>query len=621
MADKLRIFKENRLTFTELYSDVMTYIKNVYQTEGREFTAASPFAQIVTVVLHIGRMILFYIENSITELNIATAFHERSIRGLATLTGHMPSMGVAARGTLYMSYNMSDEYSGSNITLKNYTKVINSANGLTYLCIFPSSVMKVTVGAYDSRIEIPVIQGNVKYQQATGTGEALQSFNFAGKGSELIDNFFINVYVNSKRWENVASIMDMSFNQEACMIRPSLNGGIDVFFGTGANGKVPEEGSTVLCEYIVTDGADGNITELYQNNYWSFSDPGYGDDGETVNLNSVYNLSSASQILFGTYGENIEMTRRLAPNASRSFVLANATNYKYFLAKLNMFSVIDAFSGFQTADDMKLQTAYEDAKNAYSAAKEKYFSQVNRTGSSSTAATDLYAEVLSAKAALDSAKAKYSDSTLDDNTIYLYLVPNIKNRIDGSQNYFTCSQDVFRLTTPEKNGIMSLIDDSGQQMVTVDNKIVDPIFVRFAINMFVQMWTGYDFGSVKSAIVAAVSDYLISFSRRDRIPVSDIVTLVEAVDGVDSVTVFFDADRNNATYYGEGNYGIDDYGDILLTRTMSDSFGRDVPVSDLLPLFRGTFTNADGIEYSDDIDSLSSTINITLRGTSDKTNA
>ena len=222
-----------------------------------------------------------------------------------------------------------------------------------------------------------------------------------------------------------------------------------------------------------------------------------------------------------------------------------------------------------------------------------------------------------AKAYLDAIQTKYNDSMMDDNVVYLYLVPDITKRIGESENYFTCSEDAFLLTQNEKDGIMNLIEDSGQRIMTVENRILDPLFVRFAVNIFIQIWNNYDFNSVKSSIITAVSDYLISNSRRDRIPASDLIRVVEGVSGVDSVTLFFDADKNNSIYYGEGNYGIDEYGDIILSRQVVDKLGNTIQINDLLPLFRGPFTSYEGVEYSDDLDALTSTINITLRGRSD----
>ena len=286
-----KIVKSNRIGLAQMYEDVVDYLKTVYAANESEFTSASPFAQIINVTVNLGRMILFYIENSITEMNIKTAYQSRSIRGLAELTGHSPSLGVAARGSLYMTYNMSSNYEGQTIYIKNYTKITNGSNGLTYLAILPQNTMQITVGAYDSKVEIPIIQGELKYQQGTGTGEALQSFNFGNKRDSIIDDFFLNVYVNGKRWETVKSILDMGYEQEACIVKTSMNGGIDVFFGTGNNGKIPVLGATILCEYIVCNGYRGNVEQVGDENYWEFADDGYDSNNDYVDLNSIYTLS------------------------------------------------------------------------------------------------------------------------------------------------------------------------------------------------------------------------------------------------------------------------------------------------------------------------------------------
>ena len=611
-----KIFKSNRIRLEQLRSDVLDYIKRIYNTEGEEFTMSSPFGQIVNVVINLGRMILFYIENTITELNIRTAFHERSIKGLATLTGHVPSSGIAARGALRMTYKLNSDYSGTTLTIKNYTRVLNTSNGLSYIVVLPNSSMNLTVGAHDSDIVLPIIQGTLKYQQATGTGYAMQSFNFANKSAEYIDNFFRNIYVNGEQWTRVDSFLDMGFEQKAYVMKTSIDGGIDVFFGTGVNGKIPETGSSIVFEYLATRGPYGNIQET-EESYWQFQDSATDSNGEYVDLNEIYVLDFDGDVIFGTDPEGLEVTRRIAPHTSRSFVLANASNYKYFLSKLGIFSVIDAFTGFNTIDDQKIEAEYATAKANYQSLKESYNSQVNLTGKSSADASALYQQMTEAKAYLDAIQTKYNDSMMDDNVVYLYLVPDITKRIGESENYFTCSEDAFLLTQNEKDGIMNLIEDSGQRIMTVENRILDPLFVRFAVNIFIQIWNNYDFNSVKSSIITAVSDYLISNSRRDRIPASDLIRVVEGVSGVDSVTLFFDADKNNSIYYGEGNYGIDEYGDIILSRQVVDKLGNTIQINDLLPLFRGPFTSDEGVEYSDDLDALTSTINITLRGRSD----
>ena len=615
---KFKIFDATRLRFSQLKDDINDYIKSVYLTNGEELSSASPFMQVLYVLGHLGRMILFYIESAMTETNIETAVHERSIQGISTLTGHNPSRGIAARGAVKLVYNMSTEYSGETITIQNLTKIENLRNGMTYLLALPGDSMQYTIGYTTNSMEISIIQGELQYQQATGTGAGMQSYAFQSGNLEIIDNFYVNVYVNSERWKTVESFMDMTYQEKACVVKTGANGGIDVFFGTGYNGAIPESGASIKIEYLTCSGSTGNVSLLGDGmgEDWHFIDNGYFSDGDAIDLNKIFTIVPSTDIIFGADSETISMTRALAPHASRSFVLANNVNYEYFLRRLNMFSIIDTIQGFNSYEDKESQIKYDIAEKNYISKREDYLSQVKLTGEKSNVAKEKYDAYKESGDELEKAKNNLMNSKLDDNVIYLFLIPKLTNRMNETDNYFTCSKEAFYLTDSEKDSILDLLDNSGQKLLTVDNAIIDPKMPKFAINIFIQMWDNYEFETVKGDIIARVSNYLIDNSRRDRIPVSDLVKIVENVSGVDSVSIFFDADKNNESYYGEGNYGLDEFGDIVLEREIKDSLGNRNIIKDLFPLFRGPFTNSNGIEYSDDINALNSPINITLRGKS-----
>ena len=133
----------------------------------------------------------------------------------------------------------------------------------------------------------------------------------------------------------------------------------------------------------------------------------------------------------------------------------------------------------------------------------------------------------------------------------------------------------------------------------MENRLIQPKVPRFAINANVKIWEGYSLQGIYSEALDKLSKYFIEYSRRDIIPLSDITALLESVSGIDSVRVWFDADVNNQNIYTrDGFYGIDEYGDVVLTRQYTNSFGNSRMVNDILPLFRGGFTSPDGVEYS-----------------------
>ena len=613
----MSMIRTSRIRLSELYQDSINFIKTSYNNLGQYFSMASPMGQLLQVILNIGRMILYYVEDSISELNINTASRPQSIRGLATLTGHNPSRGQAARGTLRITYNGKkiDVY-GNTIVIPNYSKLVSSINGLVYTITLPGQEVRLDLTSINNFVDVNIVQGALEYQQSTGTGDPLQSFNFQSKKGAIIDNYFVNVYVDGKNWPIRESILDMSYREESCMVKTGQTGGIDVFFGNGYQGKIPSLGSTILIEYLLTDGEDGNIqTPTSQSaDNWKFQSKGYALNSQEVDLNKILKVSIQKDIIFGTLAEPTYLTRLLAPHASRSFVLANANNYIYFLRKLNMFTVIDAIPGFATFEDKYALDKYNKAKTTWENTNEQYRVLVSTVGAQAKQTQDKKIELDVAQQQVYYWQGKLNEQKQDDNTVYLYLVPDVNKRIAANQNYYTCSLDSFILTGGEKQGILDLIEESGQRILTVDNAIMTLKYPRFVLNMSLVIYQGYELNTIRETIISKTSDYFLKNTRRDRIPASDLVRIIENIDGVDSVSVWFDADAANINIYGD-SHGLDSYGDIILERFVQDAFGNRVPVKDIYPLIRGGWESVNGVYYDDSTskDKLSN-ININLRG-------
>ena len=613
----MSMIKTARIRLSELYQDSINFVKTSYQSVGKYFSMASPMGQLLQVILNLGRMILYYVEDSITELNINTASRPDSVKGLASLTGHNPSRGQAARGTLRLTYNGEkiDMY-GNTVVIPNYTQVTSSINGLIYTIVLPGEEVRLDLNSLTNFVNVNVVQGVLEYQQSTGTGDPLQSFNFQSKKGASIDNYFVNIFVNGKRWEKRDSILDMIRNEESVMVKTGQTGGIDVFFGSGYNGKIPSLGSTILVEYLLTDGDAGNIStpSSEQQKNWKFETKGYSLNSQEVDLNKIIRIGIEKPILFGALEEPIYLTRLLAPHVSRSFVLANTNSYIYFLRKLNMFTIVDALPGFATFEDRYALDKYNQARTVYENVNEEYRNLISTIGASADKTMTKKTELDAAQNQVYYWQGKINEQKQDDNTVYLYLVPDVNKRIAANQNYYTCNLDSFILTGAEKRGILDLIEESGQRVLTVDNAIMNLKYPRFVLNISLIIYEGFELNTIREKIISKTSDYFLKNTRRDRIPASDIVRIIENIEGVDSVTVWFDADLKNIEIYGSG-YGIDDYGDVLLARFVDDAFGNKVPVRDLYPLIRGGWESSSGVYYDDSIakEKLSN-VNIQLRG-------
>jgi len=544
------IFKKTRIKFAEMYDDSVTFLEKTYGSVGNYFTNASPFGQLLRVILNMSQMIFYYIEDSITELNINTATRSESVRGLAKLVGHNPTRPIAASGELRLTYNgeIPDIY-GNSLIISNYTTLKSGVNNLKYTIFLDSDSTSLELTARNS-INVKVKQGSIEVQKFTANGDNLQSYNAAIRGGKYIDHYEVTVYVNNEKWKIYESLYDIPRDGKGCLVKTSLNTGIDIFFGNSNFGGVPVLGSEIRIEYLLTQGAEGNINTKDSDMDWKFIDAGYDISGGDVDLNKFVSTTIEKSITFGTNYEPLFLTRIIAPKTSRSFVLANPENYVIFLEKFNYFGIIDAFSTFD--DD-------------------------------------------------------YLD---DDNVIYLFLVPDVNKRITGNDNYFTIPVEYFTLTDDEEDKIYDLIEGSGQKMVTAVNTIVDPIITKYILNISLIIFEGYSKDFIKQQIINKMSQYFAVLRRRDRIPKSDLIKIIEEVDGVDSVNLWFVSQNNEANKKNNPaatDIEIDEFGDIVIGRGE-------------LPLIRGGWEDRNGITYEDSTnDQKPSTINISVKKVVPKT--
>lgn len=470
-----------RIRASEMIADTQTYISRVYGRAGELFTTASPFSQILSVLSQITQLVFYYIEDSTVEQNILTANNPESVYGLARLAGHDSFRGSSAIGEIQLRLNTSagNEIAGDALNIPANTVVKSDKNGLEYILRINQDQFRIEK-SNSNYIKIPVVQGKIESQTATGTGESLQSFNFIIKGNT--DHHSVRVSVNSELWSKYDSLYDMKVGTKGYLVKTGISGGLDIYFGNGSFGEIPVEGATIDIEYIVTDGSQGNLSGSKDLKF-KFQTEGFDSLGETYDLNKMLEANFTVAPKMGADPESTELTKLIAPMQSHSFVLATPDNYEAFLSKYGMFSYLDAYN---TTED-----GYID----------------------------------------------------DDNVIYLFMLPDTKRKITKNNDYFNIPVDEFFFSEDEKNGILETLEKSGRQMVTTEVKIVEPKVQYFRMDVKVRYFEGYNKQELYSEIRSKISDYLINITRRDRLPKSDIIALLEGVEGIDSVNVKFTSEK------------------------------------------------------------------------------
>lgn len=510
-----------------LFDQLYVYMTEKYAQSGKVFSVSSAYGQIMHALSQITEMILYYIEDSITELSIYSATRTTSVQSLARMSGHNVTRNISATGEVQVTLLKNPAgVNGTQILIPKYSRLKCVKNSMFYVIDFPGEELRIPFNS-TAPIYVNVIQGEIQTQTFTGSGEVMQSFAVQERSYNYIENNFTKVYVNGTEWEKFDSMWDIPRNYNGFLTKTGISGGLDIYFGNGSFGNIPPLGATITVEYIRSAGVDGNLRDG-DDVYFTWADSGYSIYGEEIDINELTLVKMSQTIGFGTNTESVELTRLLAPKVSRSMVLATPNNYKIFLQKFNYFSMINAF------------TTFDDA---------------------------------------------YLD---DDNVIYLFLIPDITKRMTDGENYFTVAQKFFSLSDYEKMKVLKLIEDSGSKIVTTVVKIVDPIITKYVMNVSLVTYEGFSTITIREKIVDEVSNYFLTNDRTDRIPKSDLIRIIENVEGVDSVNVSFISELNENKTGVTALIGLDEFGDIVIGR-------------DELPLMRGGWKDSKGIYYEDGI--------------------
>ena len=549
----MNIFKKNNILINGLLGDTFNFLQATYNQTSNVFTVASAWGQILFVLQNLSQLILYFIEDSITELNMQEATRDYSVRSLARIAGYDPGRASAAQGEVSIGWNTREgDVGGGSVILKNYSQIRCQQNGKLYSLIFGSPEVTIPLVRGNS-LRVKIAQGTFESAIVTGNGLALQSFNLPSNSGILLDQFYVDVYVNEEKWRRYDSLYDIPLNGKGYLVRTGIQEGLDVYFGNSNFGMVPQRGSRIRIEYLQTTGTGGNVNSNKENpTTYKFSSNGTDLFGSEVDVNLYLDIKSQIDPSFGTNPETTNLIRLVAPKTSRSFVFANADNYEVFLNKLGLFSQIQAFSTFD--DD-------------------------------------------------------YLD---DDNVVYIYLVPDITLNLSSNEDYFSVPVSDFLLTAAQKARVVNLIEQSGSMIATTVVNIVQPVTTRYVANVVLGIFEGSDPETIKQSIRKRISEYMLSLKRRDKIPKSDFIAIIESVPGVDTVSFFFVGQKNeenqimikNLTNVSQAQLdetiGMDQFGDIIIGRNE-------------LVLLRGGWTDRNGTFYTESVvDGKPGPLNITV---------
>lgn len=595
----------SEITFKKLYQQIVYNLKKQYNRAGSVFTLSSPFGQLLHTITQLFQLNMLHVQNvqRSFDMNDTLNDNDKAIRALAKIGQYNPSRGQAASGSIQLKLKagtvIEEEIPGGKVIFTNRQKIKNTKNNLEYILDLNQDDLTFTL---DNQIPINlnIIQGAWDTVTFTGTGEVNQSFVIPSPNGKQIDNYKFNLYVNSELWTPRKHKFDMLQNEKAYVPLTSFSGGVDIMFGNGSEGMIPELGSIIEFEFLATNGIEGNLIDPQLNEFKFIDMPKsyYGDDVDTSQYFDIY---VETNITFGSTGDTTQYLKSIMPYTSSNFVLAGPDQYKFFLQRLGLFSIIDVYTSKKQGANI--------INDIYTLAKKNtdLLYSVNDSDNSSTL-TQLVAQNLNEIKIL----RKLLLTEGGDNLVNIFVIPDIRIYYgkDKDTNYFNIDKELFLMDNDEKQRVLNYLSNEGLQIITNEVKIVDAEIKRYVLNITLRIYDDAVESNLMNEITSVVSDYFISEMRRDRIPPSDLVRIIDGIMGVDSVTVEYVAETNE-NYHKEflikaqqffiENGRVPENSEIIMSDGNSydptNTPGLDPILGDILiekhelPLVRGGFTD------------------------------
>jgi hypothetical protein len=530
MAQK-KYFEFIELQYEKLTEQINNWLKFKYKKADIQFNSASPYGQIINVEKELFLQNILYLKNTLKVLDIKTTTNKKVIQQTARIAGHSVGRPISATGTLKFKLKAGIDYQkeikSGIININNKLALKNKNNSLDYVVNLTQDINQYNINTPGTEFFLPIIQGKYETQTFTGDGTINQSISVNIPNSSAIENFNYKITYNSIVLEVKDHLYDMLPNEFACFVKSGFNGGIDIYFGTDNSGFVPQVGSQIIVEYLLSNGSDGEILNPTINE-WKIIDDITDGQGNIIKMDDLFDIFIENDINFSSDGENIEYTKTMIPYVSRNFVLATPNQFIFHLKRLNIFSKVNAFNmlddnNFAITDNV-LENYVKKIENAVISNKS-------------------HDEVLATLNNFKSIYSKYKTNS-NDNVIYLYLIPDISKYFNDDINYFNINYDAFVLDSQEQQKTHKYLKQIGTLSPTTTIKIIQPKITKYVMHIYVRRYDNANEENIKQQIITMSSDYLLNNNRFDRIPKSDFIELFKKIDGIDSVSLFFVSEEN-----------------------------------------------------------------------------
>jgi len=283
--------------------------------------------ELLAYVLNLG---MYYTERRAEESFLPTAQLRSSVRNLVQLLNYSPKRKTSSTGILTFSIA---EALSKIVYIPKYTKC-ESVDGVLFLTNESAAIEKG-----QTSVTVAAIQGKLAQLNITSTGAANQEYlidNTSVENSASTTNPTLRVIVDGTEWTKVSSFINSGNSDTHYRVIDEMDDTVSILFGDNINGKIPESGNSIVIQYIISDGVNGNVT--FADKITTLSSVIYDEDGTAVTT-TVTN----TDIFLG--GDDEESTEEIRYEAPRVFKTGDRA-----VSRTDFIAILENYPGVASAN-------------------------------------------------------------------------------------------------------------------------------------------------------------------------------------------------------------------------------------------------------------------------------
>ena len=278
-----------------ILQDTIARLKQTYgENTWNDFEEDNVGRMLIEAFAYDSDLLLYYLDRQANEAFLTTATERQNILNHSKMLGYTPKNSTPAQAEILVSLEKTQDY---DITLPAGT-LLYTQQGLRFEtqtdAVIIAGELSTTTTALEGETFTEVL--------GVSNGEAWQNFYISRSGVLNI----VDVTINDHTWELVESFAEEDSASEVFTAESDAWRRVEILFGDGNTGKIPEADERIYITYRVGGGIVGNVAP---NTITQLRDVATDSQGNTIHLN-VTNPEWASG---GSEPENNESIKLWAP--------------------------------------------------------------------------------------------------------------------------------------------------------------------------------------------------------------------------------------------------------------------------------------------------------------------